>query len=63
MGFWRREVLDGGDDAVAVRAGQDVPAGRYGFHPFGFVAQGDAGNLQPVGLFLHAAGVGQEYAR
>ena len=62
MVFWRREVLDGGDDAVAIRSGQDVPAGRDGFHPFGFVTQGYTGNFQPVGLFLHAARVGEEHA-
>ena len=59
----RFERADGGDDAVAVRSGQDVPAGRDGFYPFGFVAQGYTGDLQPVGLFLHAAGIGKEHAR
>ena len=57
------ESADCGDDAVAVRAGQDVPAGFNGFHPFGFVAQGNTGNPEPVGLFLHAAGIGEEHAR
>jgi len=63
MGGGRFEVLDGGDDAVAFSAGQDVPAGRDGFHPFRFITQGNTGNLQPVSLFLHAAGVGKEDAR
>ena len=59
----RFERADCGDDAVAIRAGQDVPAGRDGFYPFGFVAQGNTGNPEPVGLFLHASGVGKEDAR
>ena len=63
VGGGRFERADGGGDAVAVRTGQDVPAGRDGFYPFGFVAQCDAGNFQPVGLFLHAAVVGEEHAR
>ena len=62
VGGGRFERADGGGDAVAVRAGQDVPAGFDGFDPFGFVAQGNTGNFQPVGLFLHAAGVGEEHA-
>ena len=62
MGGGRFECADGGDDAVAIRASQDVPAGFDGFHPFGFVAQGNTGNLQPVGLFLHAARIGEEHA-
>ena len=63
VGGGRFESADGGDDAVAIRASQDVPTGFDGFHPFGFVAQCDAGNFQPVGLFLHAAGVGEKHAR
>ena len=63
MGGGRREVSDGVDDAAAIRAGQDVPAGRDGFYPFGFGAQGNTGNPEPVGLFLHAAGIGEEHAR
>ena len=55
MGSVRFERADGGDDAVAIRAGQDIPAGCDGFDPFCFVAQGDAGNPESVGLFLHAA--------
>ena len=62
MGCGRFECADGVDNAAAVRAGQDIPAGCDGFHLFGLVAQGDAGDLQPVGLFLHAAGIGQEHA-
>ena len=63
VGGGRFERADGGGDAVAVRAGQDVPARLNGFYPFGFVAQGNTGNPEPVGLFLHAAGIGEEHAR
>jgi len=38
MGSGRFERADGGNDAVTIRTGQDVPAGCDGFHPFGFVA-------------------------
>lgn len=63
VGGRRFKRADGGIDAVAICPGQDVPARRDGFDPFGFVPQGNAGNLQPVGLFLHAAGIGEEKAR
>ncbi len=63
MGGGRFESADGGDDAVTIRTGQDVPAGCDGFDPFCFVSQGDAGDPEPVGLFLHAAGIGEEEAR
>ena len=43
-----------------IRAGKDVPAQLQGFDPFRFVPQGNAGNFQPIGFFLHAAGVGKE---
>ncbi len=52
-------ALGGLEDFVWIAADDDVPAGLYGFDPFGFVAQGDAGNAEKERFFLDATGVGE----
>ena len=47
--------------ARSKRSREDSPKPRliFRFDPFGFITQGDAGDLVEVGFFLHAAGVGK----
>ena len=60
-GFWVG-ALGGLEDFVWIAADEDVPAGLDGFDPFGFGAQGDAGDAEEEGFFLDAAGVGEDLA-
>lgn len=50
----------GGNYFGGCHADDGVPAGFHGFDPLGFVAQGDAGDLEKEGFLLDAAGIRED---
>src|SRR5689334_17116736 len=57
--------VEGGDgfaNGRGICTDEAVPALGDGLDPFGLSAEGEAGDGEPVGFFLHTAGIGEDEA-